>query len=222
MPREDYERLKGLKEEFETPYYLQMPGDNGYYFSYAKLRNSNTSGISKAFLYENFNQGMFLDIYPVDNCKPEYAEKNWNIINNLNLHSSANMRRSLLNPSPLDIERMNHYPPCDGMGLLDQIEKTATQYNGENLEYGIVAVLTIYSAKKQTYRWQDVLDLMDVDFYGHKVMIPRHFSDVLKVTYNDYMKMPPAEQRGGWHSNTFISADIPYKEAIAKLKNQEL
>ncbi len=53
-------------------------------------------------------------------------------------------------------------------------------------------------------------DLIDVDFYGHKVMIPRNYDSVLKVTYSDYMQMPPIEKRGVWHSGVFWDLDNPY------------
>ena len=41
MPREDYEKIMKLKNEFKHPYFLQNPySDNGYYQSFMKLRNS--------------------------------------------------------------------------------------------------------------------------------------------------------------------------------------
>ncbi len=53
MPRYDYEKFLNIgKTELRNPYFLQIPGeDNGYFFSYAKIRNSNTSGISEPFMY---------------------------------------------------------------------------------------------------------------------------------------------------------------------------
>ena len=51
MLREDYEVLKTLKDEFQPPYFLQIPGEDGYLYSYAKVRNSNTTALSYSFRY---------------------------------------------------------------------------------------------------------------------------------------------------------------------------
>ena len=76
MLREDYDRLIQLKDEFKSPYFLQIPGgDYDYWFSFAKLRNNNTASVSRTFRYAHFNQGIGIDIFPLDNCIPELAEE---------------------------------------------------------------------------------------------------------------------------------------------------
>ena len=81
MPRGDYEKLKIFRSDFINPYFLQFPGDNfGYFVSFAKLRNSNTSSISFPFRYEDFNQGIFMDIFPMDNYSASNLESNVNRI----------------------------------------------------------------------------------------------------------------------------------------------
>ena len=217
MPRADYEILRQLKDEFESPYFLQYPGeDNGYYFSFAKLRNSKTSAISCAFRYETFNQGLFLDIFPIDNCNPEFADVNWERINQLILQLSTNMRRSLKDPSSRDVERFKQYPYRDSNEVLEEIKAIVTQYNNEQTEIGIVAVSTISPAPKLMFKWSDILDIVDKEFYGHKIKIPRNFDSILKVTYGDYTKFPPVEERGTWHSSAIFDPDKPYTEYLTK------
>ena len=218
MPREDYEKLKRYKSEFSQPYYLQFPGeDGGYFFSFAKLRNSNTSAISWAFRDETFNQGMFLDIFPIDNCKLESADVNWEIINQLILQLSTNMRRSLKDPTPKDIERFQQFPYRDSNEVLKELNSIVTQYNDVKTEMGIVAVSTISPARKLTFKWSDVLDTIDVNFYGHKIMIPRNYDSILKVTYGDYIKFPPVEERGTWHNSVIFDPDKPYTEYLKSI-----
>jgi lipopolysaccharide cholinephosphotransferase len=78
MPRKDYDKLLTLTDEFEMPYFLQTPyTDEGYYYSYAKIRNSNTSGITQQFRFQEINWGLMLDVYPIDNFVLEGAQKRY-------------------------------------------------------------------------------------------------------------------------------------------------
>ena len=64
MPRADYEKLQSLDYEFDNPYFLQTPyTDKGCFYSFVKIRNKNTTGLSKAFMYQGFNDGLFLDVF---------------------------------------------------------------------------------------------------------------------------------------------------------------
>ena len=71
MTRRDYNRLcKVASEEFLDPYFFQTElTDPGSMRGHAQLRNSQTTGILK---FEearkfSFNQGIFIDIFPLDN-----------------------------------------------------------------------------------------------------------------------------------------------------------
>ena len=47
MPRKDYEVFIQLGKEFKHPLFLQTPyTDRGYFYTPARIRNSNTTGIS--------------------------------------------------------------------------------------------------------------------------------------------------------------------------------
>ena len=85
MLRKDYEKfLEIAPYAFPEPYFLQTSEtDAGYYFLFAKLRNSNTSAISHAFRYECFNQGILIDIFPLDNARLEDLEGRFARINHL-------------------------------------------------------------------------------------------------------------------------------------------
>ena len=95
MPREDYDSFIKLSSEFENPYFLQThETDKGYYYSFAKLRNSNTTAVSKMFAFEKWNQGIFLDIFPNDVCNLDDAKRIYDRIKYLNMENSTFMRMS--------------------------------------------------------------------------------------------------------------------------------
>lgn len=68
MPREDYDRMCRIGNEgLEHPYFLQTPySDIEYHRGHAQLRRSDTTAIRPSDSYEKFNQGIFIDIFPLD------------------------------------------------------------------------------------------------------------------------------------------------------------
>lgn len=68
MLRDDYDRLLQIgPDAFKHPYFLQSPyTDKHYYHAHAQLRNSETAAIRPSDSYRPFNQGIFIDIFPLD------------------------------------------------------------------------------------------------------------------------------------------------------------
>lgn len=76
MLRPDYDRLVALATtDFPQPYFLQTAyNDVGYYRPHAQLRNSQTAAIRPSDCYRRFNQGIFIDIFPLDGVPTDEAE----------------------------------------------------------------------------------------------------------------------------------------------------
>lgn len=68
MPREDYDLMCRIGNEgLEHPYFLQTAySDVEYHRGHAQFRRSDTTGIRPSDSYEKFNQGIFIDIFPLD------------------------------------------------------------------------------------------------------------------------------------------------------------
>ena len=77
MPRSDFEKLKKLNNEFKEPYFLQSSeSDKDFWHrGMMKLRDSRTSCIEKHSFFSDFNQGIGIEILPLDYCSDE-AKKN--------------------------------------------------------------------------------------------------------------------------------------------------
>lgn len=80
MLREDYDRFCELAPKwFKYPYFFQSPKTNpGSIYFHAKIRNSDTTAIlnvDKEFKYP-WNQGIFLDVFPIDNIPSNKEELN--------------------------------------------------------------------------------------------------------------------------------------------------
>lgn len=68
MMREDYDRMCKIGNEgLEAPYFLQTAySDIDYHRSHAQFRRSDTTAIRPSDAFEPFNQGIFIDIFPLD------------------------------------------------------------------------------------------------------------------------------------------------------------
>lgn len=76
MMRDDYDRLLQLgPTAFKQPYFFQTAyTDIHYYHGHAQLRNTLTAAIRPSDSYRPYNQGIFIDIFPLD-AVPEDAEQ---------------------------------------------------------------------------------------------------------------------------------------------------
>lgn len=219
MPRADYEKLKEYINEFEEPYFLQYPGnDEGYAFSFAKLRNSKTTGISQAFRYEKFNQGIFLDIFPLDNYSNINLEESLERIKILIAECSASMRRSCPFPDENDKQKLAQFPIArDTQTIVNELDEVLQTNKRIDSDKYIVWCISIYDYKKKIFDKYLFDDLIEVDFYGHMVFIPKNYDNVLRITYGDYMEFPPVENRGTWHSTSVFDPDTPYKDTLLNM-----
>lgn len=78
MDRENYNKLCNHASEFKYPYFFQTEEtDHGSYRGHAQLRRSDTTGILKSE-YDfklQFNQGIFIDIFPLDKVPERKSEQ---------------------------------------------------------------------------------------------------------------------------------------------------
>lgn len=69
LMRSDYDKLLELAKNgaFEEPFFLQTPeNDNCFYGGFSKLRNSLTTAIHPQNWWVECNEGIFIDIFPID------------------------------------------------------------------------------------------------------------------------------------------------------------
>lgn len=215
MPRASYDRLKSLAQEFKGQYFLQNSDtDPEYGFSFMRLCNSNTTIVTKPLQYANYNHGIYLDIFPLDRASDDDIEIRRNQIYELIMKNTAYMRLKNPSKSDSDIERINKYydPNMKPTDVFHEIERIASlREDDETATYLTSLVSTISSIEKTKKPKEAYSAYIDVPFEGGTTMrLPIGYEEVLKVQYGDYMKFPPIEKRGTWHSGEYYP-DIPYQ-----------
>lgn len=201
MPRKDYEKLKTLKKEFLEPYFLGWPEveeENG--FSFLQLRNSNTTGTSKAFFHLNMNHGIFLDIYPIDEVNIMTYDEDQERMKILTVENTLKMK---------DLNGKNK-----GRAYVDvyhDIEKLAQKDNGKNYGYVSERVITLIPKEKLLWRKEDFSDIEIYPFENIQINIPIGWERILTTVYGEWRNFPPVETRGVWHSNAIFDPLTPYQ-----------
>lgn len=214
MFRDDYEKMISLAFEFKEPYFLQIPGqDNGYYYSFVKFRNSNTTFVSDIFKYEKWNMGIFIDVFPLDEYKIDDLRDSYEKIKQLSIDNSTLMRKSNPNLDEDNKKRVENYSGFSPEENLRIIDELAQKYRN-NGDFYIVMLITLYDCMKKIFKKEYFDEIVYLDFENIKVPTIKEYHKFLTSLYGDYMKFPPIEKRGTWHSGTVFDPNISYLEYL--------
>lgn len=214
MPREDYEKLIAMPEEFSHPLFLQTPQtDPNSAMSYARIRNSNTTAIARLFKYQKMNHGIFLDIFPLDNYMKEEGDLRFEEIKSLNIDNGTFMRLSNPDLDEKNLERVKKYinQKKTPLKTISKIHDLAFKYNTIDTDFIAPIVLTITTMQRKIWEKKCFENVILADFEGLKFPIPIGYDSVLKQSFNNYLEYPPVELRKSLHSHYFIDPDKPYQ-----------
>lgn len=223
MMREDYDKLLKLGHEFKHPYFLQsVYSDPGYYRGHAQLRNSNTSAILPADIWQDFNQGIFIDIF-VNDDMPDNREE-WihplsriqDIISEINMCTYG----TLLTSKPkLLINYVKSIIKYFGKSLqsefikAEEIAKEACEGKSEK----IVDIMFCVETSRATHRlrkWYD--EIVWLPFEDMLMPAPKDYDAQLRMEFGDNYMTPI--KASSIHGTVIFDTDRPYKEVIKELR----
>lgn len=210
MPRKDYEKLKSLSKDFKDPYYLvwaENERENGY--SFLKLRDSNTTGMSRVFANLNLNHGIYIDIFPLDEVSDlsRYEEEQAKI-KELIIQNSNRMKALNNGGFPESEEEETDKL----LQTYNEIERLATTDNGSEREYLALRTISFYAPAKMIWRKEVFREAIEVPFEFMSIKVPVGWRELLEVNYGEWQRFPPVEQRGTWHSSVVFDPNTPFVE----------
>ena len=217
MPRDDYNKLLELgSQEFSEPYFFQTPHtDCNYGYSFARLRNSNTTGMPSIFAKAGYNHGIYIDIFPLDEISLDSFEDDKKRIIECALKNSSYMKRNsieLLNDRQL--ENYHKYWTDNPSEEFDKIQAIASNPSYKGSGYVANCTWTMLKSEAQIWEKQWFDKTIMHKFETIEIPMPGAIDERLKTQYGDYMKFPPVEQRGLWHPDFIWDPDKSYKEYI--------
>lgn len=228
MAREDYQKLMEIAEEaFPAPYFLQtMYNEEGVFFGgYSKLRDSSTTALDKKNWAHGCNQGISLDIMPIDNAY------NIDRLNLRMLKEQCRCQRMLLARAYGDMGR-----PFDVSKLSwKKIRRQAAKYTWRQLcemldrsfmacdqkEGGVKAIFTHYTGglHYRCYDQHDFDSVIKMEFENLLLPVPGNYRHCLSVNYGEeYLRYPAVAERKR-HHQTYIRTDVPYDLFLRRLNN---
>lgn len=217
LSREDYNELLKHIDEFKEPYFFQTPyTDPGYFYSFARLRNSNTTCVSEYFIFEDWNMGIFLDVFPIDEFVYDEIQKYYEMNDYLASENSTYMRISNPYLDDANKERVKNYSGRNPYETYEEIHKNAQVFAGDpRCDCVLEMVCTVCKdGRKKIIKKDEIKEVVYLDFEGFKLPTFNGYISYLERAFGDYMQFPPVEERGVWHSGITFDADVPYKTTV--------
>ena len=227
MPRADYEKFVSIADSnLFSPYFLQTTlTDEECFYMWASLRNSDTTGNRETCLNKKQNNGIGIDIMPLDGCEDKlclFRIKRFPVrvvsvlantyVNDFNTSILAVFIRKVLRLTGFDYRNAYKWAEKQSKkNKIDNYSKVAFRAHADPL----------YKKKnlaKDMWDKADFESCIRMPFENITIPVPVGYDHLLKQIYGDYMKFPPLDKRQGKHDVIF-EPDIPYKEYCAEHYN---
>ena len=216
MLREDYEKLLEIAPtEFAEPYFFQTAfNDKRYSRGHAQLRNSNTTAIldTEKGKY-TFNQGIFIDIFPLDYVADEAGAlavqrrqvQFWNRLLALGVRYPANEHKSKVKSLVHALLKLLPY-----RWVYRQMEKACKKYLKQPT--GRVALLSFDAYNDRLVFPCDCLDETRLVPFEHtQLPAPAMYDTMLTIQYGDYMTM---RKENSYHGGVLFDAERCYVDYL--------
>lgn len=222
--RLDYDKLcKIAPSYFKAPYFFQNSyTDTRFFLPFTRLRNSNTTGIVCGNLDKSYNNGIYIDIYPLDGVTENRYKA---YFQQMRIRLFARIAR-------IKNEEQKHQKSITGkikntillfFSKFYTYEKACNYHDYWCKKYNDISQMVglVYHpglVNKYKFYKEDAKYCIMVPFEQLKIPIPKEFHKILSNIYGDYMQFPPLGERGEWHSGQIIwDPDVAYQEYIDRL-----
>lgn len=238
MPRDDFEQIQKLDLQLTYPYFLQTSQTDSNFWQGGMIRfcNSRTTCISKANFYSNCNQGIAIEILPLDHA-PNDKKKNkalskkisvYQKILRLKLNRVDKCRADKKNPIIQDSFLSYRYTTGEFLSyvlsknfLKKKINQLCTLYAKENT--GKLSIYTSVQSKELCLFAHDFSSSISMQFENLKLPAPIGFWRCLEEFYDDdFLGYVPLAKRMSHHAAFWAideSFDIYKKRLQDTFKN---
>lgn len=226
MMREDYDKLvHEYGNTFEAPYFLQTAYTDRIVRGFARLRNSQTTAITRYDSWTDDNKGIFIDIFPLDNFPFDDPDR---VLWVKKIRALFRLMMVGVNHRPKDYHSTPKKMVCfvlnaffkivDYKSLFRYYEKTCKKYlNQDTKNVSYIA----YSRGKKKHIWERscFVSSLPCEFEFLQIPIPVGYDSRLRVEYGDYMRPKKAPTT---HGDTLFEPEMSYIEYEKQHSKQEI
>lgn len=230
MFRDDYDKLCSIAlHEFKNPYFFQTEyTDRGSLRGHAQLRNSNTTAILRNSLNckYKFNQGIFIDIFPMDSVTEnqskfliqgikvtfyKWLSRIMSRSTDTYANQSGNIKRDLI----MKIFYIFLKTPLKNLFLdydmyYKMFEDNCTKYNEENTEF--ISLLSFQFFNKRNFKYRvDYDECFEAKFEFITIPVMNNYERVLNINFGDWKKFIIGTSD---HGTVFFDTEKSYKKYI--------
>ncbi len=209
MPRDDYNAFIGYCQEHEKeikPFKLNNRANTlNYPYGIARFSNMNYRYYTENPCLKDFDIGVFIDIYPLDNCgnseeeasalfdwcQAANREYDWYLNPTSPRGLLPNVAKHLLSFAVKAIRGKQYYLFAD-----KRMENHIREHTSDSDKYVSVPTRQV---TRVVFDKEIILNTEKHLFQGAYFNIPVGYDCILRQLYGDYMILPPEEQRHGTH-----------------------
>ena len=232
MPRADYDKLHEIaKKEMNVEgnkYFLQSyETDPNYPYNFMKIRDNDTTFVEKNFKFVNMNQGVWIDIFPLDGLSSDekIAKKRLRKFHYTWLIFYLSYFKLLIHK--IRLRRPITDFLANVLGYLfyfynyknkqnRRIDRITTKYKYEESTY-VSSAQDLIKCKIFKREFFDELELHE--FEGEQFYIPKRYDEYLTEMYGDYMKLPPVDKQIGHHFTAYENLNLSWRDFKKDYRN---
>lgn len=224
MMRDDYMKLLQIApNEISEPYFFQNVYTDSMVWGFSKIRDSRTTAIEFPDMNESFNQGLFMDIFPIDSTDDgtpamqmitRMKQNIWDCIYNreaiLNHLNNPDIWKLFVLDKSMVLELVN-------MSYQDAMRCFEDFCNSHLYDTNILRCWSseVMGNLYKHYEREWFEEAMYMPFCDMTIPVPAGYEKILQMEYGDW-RTPVVG--GSLHNGMIIEPDIPYKESLRSLK----
>lgn len=214
MLRAEYERfIEICKSELSKEFFLQNSDtEKNFPLNYTKLRYIGSKYVQRNYEFLDINQGLFLDLYPLDYVNEKNYRAKIHLIGLLN--GAKNVKLEVL-LSPL--HKSPQISKCKAL-LYKIVSRMSLKRLNNAIKNTMISTQkeeTVLNLCNPTYndrpiKVQRFQEYTELNFRKQKFIVVKDYENWLKETFGDYMNTEPDKKSRG-PSHAIVECELPKK-----------
>lgn len=222
MLRPDYDKLvKIAPTELSHPYFFQSAKtEKGYFRGHAQVRNSDTAAILPYELWQNFNQGVFVDIFVFDVIPEDQTERKhvYDKIAGYQDCLTGYLFGNFKNRIAISVKKGKHPSIQPMFGVFKEMEDLVARRAPQKNDWVSYPLFNLKTAPRYMRRVEDLEHTIWMDFEYLKLPIPSEYHKFLTNIYGDYMT---PKMLSTTHGTLIVNLGKPYKKILHELREKQ-